>query len=84
MSIIHRDLKPENIFIAVARQEGKPFLVKVLDFGIAKVVAEDNVGAVSTTKTGMVLGTPLFMSPEALTAAAPVSELSSTGTWTSR
>ena len=77
--IVHRDLKPDNIFLAKDVEMGKfGWIVKVLDFGIAKVVADDTVGAaaVSTTKTGMVLGTPLFMSPEALTAAAPVSPAS--------
>jgi serine/threonine-protein kinase len=75
--IVHRDLKPDNIFLAKDAEMGKfGWIVKVLDFGIAKVLAEDNVGAVSTTKTGMVLGTPLFMSPEALTAAVPVSPAS--------
>jgi serine/threonine-protein kinase len=75
--IVHRDLKPDNIFLAKDVEMGKfGWIVKVLDFGIAKVLAEDNVGAVSTTKTGMVLGTPLFMSPEALTAAVPVSPAS--------
>jgi eukaryotic-like serine/threonine-protein kinase len=75
--IVHRDLKPDNIFLAKDK-EGTKFgwTVKVLDFGIAKVVHDDKVGGVGTTKTGMVLGTPLFMSPEALTASAPVSPAS--------
>jgi serine/threonine-protein kinase len=75
--IVHRDLKPDNIFLT-RDQEGSRFgwIVKVLDFGIAKVVHDDKVGGVGTTKTGMVLGTPLFMSPEALTASAPVSPAS--------
>ena len=75
--IIHRDLKPDNIFLATDREAGeRGWIVKVLDFGIAKVVQDEVVGGVSTTKTGMVLGTPLFMSPEALTASAPVSPAS--------
>jgi serine/threonine protein kinase/formylglycine-generating enzyme required for sulfatase activity len=57
-SVVHRDLKPENIFIAVPRQEGKAFLVKVLDFGIAKVVGEAQSHA-----TGAI-GTPHWMAPE--------------------
>jgi serine/threonine protein kinase len=75
--IVHRDLKPDNVFLAKEADAFKfGWVVKVLDFGIAKVVHEDNVGGVGTTKTGMVLGTPLFMSPEALTASAPVSPAS--------
>jgi eukaryotic-like serine/threonine-protein kinase len=55
--IVHRDLKPENLFVTT-RDDGTPRL-KVLDFGIAKVVAES--GSANTTRN---LGTPLYMSPE--------------------
>jgi serine/threonine-protein kinase len=58
--IVHRDLKPQNLFVA-RRQDGTD-LVKVLDFGVAKLEAEDQ-GA-GTTRTGTVLGTPAYMSPE--------------------
>jgi eukaryotic-like serine/threonine-protein kinase len=58
--IVHRDLKPQNLFVA-RRQDGTD-LVKVLDFGVAKLEAEDH-GA-GTTRTGTVLGTPAYMSPE--------------------
>ena len=77
VGIVHRDLKPDNVFLAT---DGEPsrfgYVVKLVDFGIAKMVHDDAVGAVSTTKTGMVLGTPLYMSPEGLTASAPVSAAS--------
>jgi len=56
--IVHRDLKPENIFVATSRREGVPFTVKILDFGIAKLVAE------RTNDGTQPMGTPLYMSPE--------------------
>lgn len=56
--IVHRDLKPENLFAAHQEEE----IVKVLDFGVAKLSA---AGAPSSnTRTGAVLGTPFYMSPE--------------------
>jgi len=60
VGIVHRDLKPENIFIARTRRVGAPFTVKVLDFGIAKVVAE----AKATGRATAAIGTPLWMAPE--------------------
>jgi len=62
LEIVHRDLKPDNIMIT--RKGTDSEYVKVLDFGIAKTVAED--GADQLTKTGFVLGTPVYMSPEQL------------------
>jgi serine/threonine-protein kinase len=59
--VIHRDLKPENVFI-VARAED-PFFVKVLDFGLAKLVRETGAPRHETRK-GIVLGTPYYMAPE--------------------
>jgi formylglycine-generating enzyme required for sulfatase activity len=59
LGIVHRDLKPENVFLAVPKREGVPFVVKVLDFGIAKLVAE----AQTQAQTGAI-GTPLWMAPE--------------------
>jgi serine/threonine protein kinase len=58
--IVHRDLKPENIFIAKGRRQGAAFTVKVLDFGIAKVIEEARHGNAATAT----LGTPLWMAPE--------------------
>ncbi len=59
--IVHRDLKPDNIMIAKNR-DGTD-LAKVVDFGIAKAHSSD---AQKVTKTGMVVGTPEYMSPEQL------------------
>ena len=58
--VIHRDLKPENLWIA--RPKHGLAYIKVLDFGIAKLVETHEEKG--TTKTGMVMGTPQFMSPE--------------------
>jgi len=78
--IIHRDLKPANIFI-VQRAE-VPALVKVLDFGIAKLAVEllDEEEAMTLTQVGAMIGTPRYMSPEQcdgldLTPAADVYSL---------
>jgi serine/threonine-protein kinase len=58
--ITHRDLKPDNVFLVADPEIGER--VKLLDFGIAKLTAEDPGG--THTRTGMVMGTPVYMSPE--------------------
>src|SRR5690606_38983711 len=58
--IVHRDLKPDNILLE-AREEGT--VVKVLDFGIARV-ADTSHGAAPLTRLGTVMGTPGYMAPE--------------------
>ncbi|MGO8999699.1 MAG: protein kinase domain-containing protein [Polyangiaceae bacterium] len=59
--IVHRDLKPENVFLA--RSPSGHFQIKLLDFGIAKVM--DAAGGMgSRTRTGAFLGTPAYKSPE--------------------
>jgi eukaryotic-like serine/threonine-protein kinase len=60
--IIHRDMKPENIYLI--QREGRADFVKVLDFGIAKVVSADDTDGPRLTQTGMIFGTPEYMSPE--------------------
>jgi serine/threonine protein kinase len=60
--IVHRDLKPENIFLA---QDDEGEVVKLLDFGVAKVTGLAGCDAVaSATEAGMLIGTPFYMSPE--------------------
>src|SRR5665647_2655860 len=59
--IIHRDLKPENVYLIDFL--GEPDFVKLLDFGIAKLTEVDEGGR-KLTKTGMLFGTPEYMSPE--------------------
>jgi Serine/threonine protein kinase len=58
--IVHRDLKPDNIFLAY--QEGEPPVVKIIDFGISKFTQGDPDKW--RTRTGAVMGTPAYMSPE--------------------
>jgi serine/threonine-protein kinase len=59
--IIHRDLKPDNVFLMASKGGQKDF-VKVLDFGVSKFNALDS--EMSMTRTGAVMGTPFYMSPE--------------------
>jgi serine/threonine protein kinase len=62
MDIIHRDIKPSNLFF-VHRSAGRP-LVKVLDFGVSKLVTADSQENLMATKTGSILGSPGYVSPE--------------------
>jgi serine/threonine-protein kinase len=62
LGIVHRDIKPDNIYLANSADDDG-YVVKVLDFGIAKVqtLAENEH---LSTRTGQLLGTPMYMSPE--------------------
>jgi len=60
--IIHRDLKPDNVFLLPLADQDRPFAIKVLDFGIAKLTVNNPGGTL--TRTGHVIGSPPYMSPE--------------------
>ena len=64
VGLIHRDIKPANI--RIYEYQGDPWRVKVMDFGIARQYGGD---AVSVTRTGVVVGTPRYMSPEQIDGA---------------
>jgi serine/threonine protein kinase len=59
--VIHRDLKPENTFLV--QLPGEPPLVKLVDFGLAKLRPVDDLRA-ARTQSGVAVGTPMYMSPE--------------------
>jgi eukaryotic-like serine/threonine-protein kinase len=63
--IIHRDLKPDNIYLVNAKNQ--PDFVKILDFGVSKFTAAEQ-GDLAKTSTGMIMGTPYYMSPEQVRA----------------
>lgn len=70
LRMVHRDLKPSNLFLT--RSDDGSDCIKVLDFGISKVVLTD--ADVAVTKTTDALGTPLYMSPEQLKNSRDVDE----------
>jgi serine/threonine-protein kinase len=88
-NIVHRDLKPDNIFLATNVEsqdsDGLPYVVKLVDFGIAKMLDADREGAKGLkgpTMDGSVIGTPNFMSPEQLTVGGmpnPLTDIWSLG-----
>lgn len=69
LGVIHRDLKPSNVFMARASDGSE--VVKVLDFGIARLDAEAT-GATDLTQAEVVIGTPHFMSPEQMVSSHDV------------
>ena len=69
VGVIHRDLKPENVFIAYDAGRNV-MVVRLLDFGIAKIL--DPIGSSPRTRTGVVFGTPDYLSPEQATGDGPL------------
>ena len=67
--IVHRDLKPDNVFI-LREKAGRKDFVKILDFGISKFMHIGTDGAV--TRTGVVMGSPNYMSPEQVKSSTEV------------
>src|SRR5216684_53130 len=65
--IVHRDFKPDNVFLV--EQAGRQDVVKLVDFGIAKLAAESGGGM---TQPGTVMGTPAYMSPEQAAGEATI------------
>ncbi|HEX4336789.1 MAG TPA: serine/threonine-protein kinase [Polyangiaceae bacterium] len=68
--LVHRDLKPENVYLATARRVGVPFTVKILDFGIAKIVHETKRDVTDA------VGTPTWMAPEQTEAGKAITPAS--------
>jgi Protein kinase domain len=58
--VLHRDLKPENIFLSL---DGSTVVPKILDFGVSKILGDD-ARRTRMTRTGAIIGTPAYMSPE--------------------
>src|SRR5205814_253742 len=69
-SIVHRDLKPDNVFLLPEPELACGLRAKVLDFGIAKLADEGSSSV--KTRTGTLMGTPTYMSPEQCRGAGAV------------
>jgi eukaryotic-like serine/threonine-protein kinase len=69
VGVVHLDLKPENVFVARAQRRDVPFTVKVLDFGIARMVQDHRRSTTMTTS----IGSPMWMAPEQTSSGSHVS-----------
>jgi serine/threonine-protein kinase len=63
--VVHRDLKPENVLVTAAGAASDPYdRVKLLDFGLVKLLDDALIGGARLTRTGTTFGTPTYMAPE--------------------
>lgn len=70
IGIIHRDLKPDNLFVVADPAVPGGERIKILDFGIAKLIGDEQ--STSRTRSGVIMGTPMYMSPEQCRGAGAV------------
>ena len=72
LGIVHRDIKPQNLFLN--RDRNGRTAIKVVDFGLAKPLAESDVGGSGVTRTDVMLGSPAYMSPEQIRSSRDIDE----------
>ncbi|HUS68830.1 MAG TPA: serine/threonine-protein kinase [Kofleriaceae bacterium] len=70
--VVHRDVKPNNVFLVVDQSAPAGMRVKVMDFGLAKLLEPDTEDPHPSTATGSLIGTPAYMSPEQCRGAGEI------------